>query len=90
MRTLDDGLLLTDFHARVMRQAYAGRARRKRGEGTTTWPGCKQAWRCHAQSGALVADAVALAGAAPGPVQISAGVCALARRLDAERQEREG
>ncbi len=90
MRTLGDCLLLTDFHEPVMRQAYAGRARRKRGESKTTWPGSKQVWQCFAQSGAIAADAVALAGAAPGPVQISAGVRALARRLDAERQEREG
>lgn len=37
-------------------QAYAGRARRKRSTGKATWPGSKQVYRCHAESGVFSRD----------------------------------
>lgn len=42
-------------------QAYAGRARRKRSEGKSTWPGAKQVWRSVDGEGRLAGDVVSLA-----------------------------
>ena len=39
---------------------YAGRARRKRSTGKTTWPGRKQVYRLRDQSGAMCGDTLAL------------------------------
>ncbi len=42
-------------------QEYAGQARRKRSEGKTTWPGCKQVYRRRANNGSFNGDLVTLA-----------------------------
>ena len=42
-------------------QSYAGKPRRKRSEGKTTWPGAKQVWRWSGPDGRLERDLVALA-----------------------------
>ena len=42
-------------------QEYAGQARRKRSEGKTTWPGCKQVYRRRATNGSFNGDLVTLA-----------------------------
>ena len=42
-------------------QEYAGQARRKRSEGKTTWPGCKQVYRHRANNGKFNGDLVTLA-----------------------------
>ena len=42
-------------------QEYAGQARRKKSEGKTTWPGCKQVYRRRANNGSFDGDLVTLA-----------------------------
>jgi nicotinate phosphoribosyltransferase len=43
-------------------QEYAGKPRRKRSTGKTTWPGVKQLWRERADSGEYLHDRIALHG----------------------------
>jgi nicotinate phosphoribosyltransferase len=43
-------------------QEYAGRPRRKRSEGKTTWPGRKQVYRHYGQEGTITADVLTVAG----------------------------
>lgn len=43
-------------------QEYAGRARRKRSEGKATWPGRKQVYRSHDDSGRFAGDTLTLEG----------------------------
>jgi nicotinate phosphoribosyltransferase len=42
-------------------QEYAGQARRKKSQGKTTWPGCKQVYRRRASDGSFSGDLVTLA-----------------------------
>jgi nicotinate phosphoribosyltransferase len=41
-------------------QEYAGRPRRKRSEGKTTWPGCKQVYRTFDDAGYMTSDVLTL------------------------------
>ncbi len=62
-------------------QEYAGRARRKRSEGKTTWPGRKQVWRRYLSVGRIAGDTVALLGEAAAGEPLLRPACEPGRRV---------
>lgn len=64
-------------------EEYAGRARRKRSEGKTTWPGRKQIYRHYDETGRMRSDTVTLADEAWSGEPLLVPVMRAGRRLDA-------
>lgn len=62
-------------------QEYAGRARRKRSEGKTTWPGRKQVWRRRGADGVPLEDVLAVEGDAAGGEPLLVPVLRSGRRV---------